>query len=781
MSDEKPQEQEEPKPKKQHDFGKVTKTPRFRISVAWILPLIAALAAGYMFWSQWDAEGEQIVIQFENAPGLQPGKTPLVYRGVQSGMVEDVRLDDTLQKAIVTVRLKKFANELASEGTLFWIERPTIGISQVSGLESIIEGNSIRAQIGQGPPAKRFTGLSSPPIVEEYEPGLSITLTAPDLMMLTRGASVFHRGAKVGSVEEMTFLEDGEPSLRLTIEHAYIDRVRSTSRFWAIAPVSMVLGPGGIQLQARGLDILAQGGIAFDDFGREGGSVENGTKFHLAQTEAQARASGPRIEIDFDDAGGLRKGATRVSYLGRPIGVVESLVTDRAEHRVRTFVRMQPGFEDLLTDTTSFVLVRPSITLEGVTGLETLLTGAYIDLRPGDREGTPTERFTGTAMDMNRWTLAAEDPNSLRLRLRPREETNLNRGAPIYFRGIEVGTVTEKTLDADGKPVLDVLILEEFRDRVASNARFWIVPAASLTAGSGNIRVDVPGVSALIQGGIAFEVLGAPEGGAKPGDEFNLFPDQMTARADSVPIRITFDSARGLVEGQTVLRYLGLDVGLVEKVIPINGQVQVVARLNHGYDHLRREGSRFTLVEPNLTMLQTYGVGALLSGVHIEVTPSPSGPLLTSFDGGTTAPVEDLTETGLEIRLVARQTRLEAEAPIYFRGILVGRVRKKQLSEDGRGVVLTAEIDRAYSGLIFENTKFWDAGALEGKFGWFSLRLQLDSIISAAGRVAFATPDQAGRGMPARPGQGFILYQKPEDEWLKWDPQLPRGNRPDSP
>jgi len=759
--------------KPKHDHGKVVTSPRFRISIAWFLPVLAALAAGYMFWSQWDARGETITITFDNAPGLQAGKTPLVYRGVPAGMVESIRLNETLQKAVVTVRLKKFANDLAREGALFWIERPTIGIGQVSGLESIIEGNSIRAQIGHGPPANRFEGLSAPPIVEEYEPGLSIVLTAPDVHMLARGASVFHRGAKVGSVEKASFREDGEPELQVRIEHEYIDTVRSSSRFWSIAPVSLLLGPGGIQVQARGLDILAQGGIAFDDFGEEGQAVEDGTKFHLAETHAQARGNGPRIEITFEEAGSIREGATHVRYLGLPIGIVDSISADLENHKVQAFVRMQPGYESLLTSTTRFVLVRPSVSLDGVSGLETLLTGAFIDLRPGDTAGENTESFTGNVMGADRWVHAEENPASLRLILRPRETNNLEPGAPIYFKGLRVGIVTDKTVDAEGDTVLEIVILEQYKDRVASNARFWAIPAASVTAGSGHVRLDIAGVAALVQGGIAFDVLGTPEGQAEAGATFTLFPDERTANADSPAVRIMFDTARGLVPGQTDLLYLGLRVGLVEDVIPIDGRVQVVARLNHEYDDLRREGSRFTLVEPNLSMIQTYGLQALLGGVHIEVTPSPTGPLRTSFEGGSTAPTEDLAETGLEIVLAARETHLEPEAPIYYRGILVGKIRKKELSQDGRGVLLTAEIDRAYAGLVYENTQFWDASTLDAQFGWFSVRVQLDNIIPAVGRVSFATPGEGRRGLPAFPGQGFILNQQPKDEWLRWDPVLP--------
>lgn len=769
MSDEAPEEQ--------IDHGETAKLPRFRISVAWILPIVAALAAGWMFWSQWSEEGHEIEIRFDNAPGLQVGKTPLVYRGVPSGSVTGIRLDQGLKQAVVTVRLKAFANNLAREGSQFWVERPTIGISQVTGLESIVEGNSIHVQLGDGPPARRFVGLAEPPVVEEYDPGLSVVLNAKNVLMIGRGASVYFRGARVGSVEETITQADGSPALRVTIEHAHVDSVRTSSRFWAIPAVSVRMGPGGISLDSKGLDILAQGGIAFDHFDRAGEAVDNGAPFELLATEALARASGEQIRIRFPDGNGLTAEETRVSYLGMPIGIVESVALDVAAGAVEASVRFEPGYEDLLKDSTAFVLVRPTISLNGISGLRTLITGTYIDCKPRPG-GEPSRQFLGKSMSHDEWEEAEEQRSGLRLKLRPSEPTGVTQGAPVFFRGIAVGVVSDKRLDVNGRSLVEVVILDEFRDQVAANARFWSIAAASVTAGPGVLEVDIEGLQTLVRGGIAFEVFGEPEGEVTDDSEFELFPNERNARANSVPIEIVFEAGRGLIPGRTELRYLGLPVGLVERVEATDGKVQVTARLNSGYDRLRRKGSRFTVVEPTLATLQAYGLDAILGGVFIEVIPAPDGPLATRFTGGANVQPEPIVEAGFEIQLVSRKTRIQPDAPIFYRGLRVGRVSRKTLTPDGRGVVLTAEIDRTYTGLLREGTCFWDSSTVEAKFGWIPLRIPLDQVISAAGRISFATPEGEAMGEPVRGGHAFPLHETPERVWLRWNPAIPVENRP---
>jgi hypothetical protein len=106
----------------QHDHGVISDSRKR--SVAWVLifPLIAAAATAWFLWTDYKSMGPEIEISFDEVPGIQAGKTPLVYRGVDAGTVSAVELDKNLNKVLVKVRLKEFAAGLASEETDFWVE-----------------------------------------------------------------------------------------------------------------------------------------------------------------------------------------------------------------------------------------------------------------------------------------------------------------------------------------------------------------------------------------------------------------------------------------------------------------------------------------------------------------------------------------------------------------------------------------------------------------------------------------------------------------------------------
>ena len=114
------------------------------------------------------------------------------------------------------------------------------------------------------------------------------------------------------------------------------------------------------------------------------------------------------------------------------------------------------------------------------------------------------------------------------------------------------------------------------------------------------------------------------------------------------------------------------------------------------------------------------------------------------------------------------------DAPVAYRGLIVGKVGRKTLSSDGSKVGLCVVIDRAYAGLIRENTKFWDAGGMKISMGFFWLNVQTMSLDALAhGGIAFATPDNASMGPRVRAGHEFELNPAPRREWLRWAPVLP--------
>jgi paraquat-inducible protein B len=756
------------------DQGEVVERSGLRVSWAWLFPLFAAGAAVWLFWSNWKSKGPEIEILFDSAPGLQAGKTPLIYRGVEAGKVTGVKLDGSLSKVVVTVRLKAFASALARETTDFWIDRPEISLEQVSGLDSIIQGNSIRARIGGGPPATRFEGLSKPPLTPLEAPSLVLKLQARDIPFVARGAPLYYHGVAVGAVKAKALDADGLPYLYVVVGEEFASTVRSNARFWCVSATSVQAGSGGLKLNIAGLAALLQGGVEFDVFGTPGNMVKAGAEFELFADEREARLSGPPVRISFDDGQGLLAGQTQLRYLGLPVGLVEEARPDPSSGKVEVVARLEPGYDILRSAGSVFSLVRPRISLEGVSGLETLVSGVYIECVPGPA-GERAEKFLGRTVTDTEWNDAQAENQGITVTLRAKEIPSIGKGALVFYRGIVVGKVKEKDVDKQNAPFLRVVIRKEFEQAVRRNARFWRLPATSVQAGPGILKVDVAGLDTLLQGGVEFDVFEKPGEAAVDGAQFELFANEHAARCSSPPIRISFENGHGLLAGQTQLRYLGVPVGLVEEIIPSNGKVQVVARLEPGYEILQREGTTFSLVRPRISLEGVSGLETLVSGVYIECVPGPKGKLVRNFVGRPFAGAR--WEGGLEVVVAASETGVRAGSPVYYRGVQVGTVERKTLSPDGRNVHLSVLIDQPYARLVRENTKFWDVSGFKASLGFLSIKLETETLESLArGGLAFATPDGYGMGPPAKRWHKFVLNKAPRPEWLRWMPSIPLAN-----
>jgi paraquat-inducible protein B len=455
-------------PETSGDHGEVLRQ-RGGLSWAWLFPLIALGAAGWMYWDHVNSMGPEIQIRFADAPGIEEGKTSLIYRGVVAGKVTDVNLNDALDEAVVHVRLEKFAAGLAVDTTSFWIEHAELSLHGATGLSSLIRGNSIRARKGTGKRRMRFTGEESSPVLDAEATAVNIRLESEQTDTLDRGAPVTFRGVRVGRVRQQSLSPEGKPFIDIEVEEGKSDLLKSSSRFWTVPAFSVTVGPGGIKLDLAGLDTLIQGAVAFDDFGVPGAPLEDGAVAQLLDGERMARACGTPINIAFVSGRGLRAGQTRMTYLGVVVGMVNEVRP--VDGRVQVTARLDPGFDFLRLAGAKFSIVEPQVSLQGISGLETIITGPVIDCLPGRGASFQTD-FTGhVPKEEDQVVEQSEAGRKFRLVSRG---TGTGQGASVLYRNLQVGIVLEKRLSTDGKNVeLIVGVQSEYAHLVRQNSVFW--------------------------------------------------------------------------------------------------------------------------------------------------------------------------------------------------------------------------------------------------------------------------------------------------------------------
>ena len=239
---------------------------RVRLSLVWIVPLVALLVGGALLVRTLLAVGPRIEIEFRNAESLEPGKTEVRYKEVVIGRVESVALRDDRTRVIATVQLDRSAAPIAVQDTGFWVVRPRVALAGVSGLGTLLSGAYIGVDAGTMTQArKQFIGLEVPPFVLRGEPGRSFVLRAPNLGSLDVGSPVLYRRAPVGRVVGFTLLPDeDELSVKVFIESPYDRLVTPQSRFWNASGVDLSVSASGLTLNTQSVATVIAGGVAFE-------------------------------------------------------------------------------------------------------------------------------------------------------------------------------------------------------------------------------------------------------------------------------------------------------------------------------------------------------------------------------------------------------------------------------------------------------------------------------------------------------------------------------------
>src|SRR5229473_2109398 len=237
---------------------------RHRVSAVWLLPVIAALAVGWLGWRTLSARGPSISITFASAEGLEAGRTKIKHNDVELGLIESLAPTSDLGQVIATARMSKFAERHLAEGTRFWIVRPRFSVEGISGLSTLVSGAYVELDPGQGSVTHRFTALEEPPVINANEPGVTYTLHATRLGSIAQSDPVYYRGLKVGQVLGHDLSDtDGSVTVRIFVRAPHNKLVRQGTRFWKASGVTVTAGSEGLKLQSESLLTLLSGGIEF--------------------------------------------------------------------------------------------------------------------------------------------------------------------------------------------------------------------------------------------------------------------------------------------------------------------------------------------------------------------------------------------------------------------------------------------------------------------------------------------------------------------------------------
>ena len=761
----------------------VAKTrPASNWSAIWVLPLIALIIGGWLGWRAYNETGIEIQVRFESGEGIQANKTEVVYKGMPVGKVKSLKLDDegSAKGVIASIEMNKDVEPYLRTSTRFWLVKPSVTLAGITGLETLVSGNYVAISPGEGEPVRKFKALAQEPPLSDAQPGLHLTIKADRLGSLNRGSPVFYKQIKVGQIKSYVLSEDQSTvELKVFIEPTYAKLVRKHTRFWNASGISIDANLSGVKVRSESLASIVAGGIAFatPENRKDSPPTDPSLPFRLYE-DFDAAAAGIRVKVKLSDFEGLQAGRTPVMYKGIQVGSLKALKVDPDLSGATAELTMDPLAEDYLVDGTQFWVVKPSISLAGITGLEALVKGNYIAVRPGDKGAAPQREFVARPKAP---PLDLRAPG-LHLVLFTENLGSLEVGSPVLYKQVKVGSVQSYQFSRTRKQlIIGVHIEKEYEDLVNASTRFWNASGITLTGGlTGGVQVKSESLQSLMAGGIAFETPEAKAPLQKRIPRFRLFANHDDATQKGEVITIKVDRADGLRTG-TPIRFKGLDVGKIEDV-DLSEDLQSVlltARISEVPERIARVGSQFWVVKPELGLIKTSNLETLVTGQYIEVLPAAKsqGPQ-KSFVALANPPEAVKREDGLSLVLsAARRGSLKAGVPVTYREITVGKVTGYELGQTADRVLIHILIEPKYAPLVRSGTRFWNTSGFDFDVGLFrgaTVRTEsLETMIQ--GGVAFATPDGERMGSPALPQQTFALFDKFEDEWLTWAPKISLG------
>jgi len=705
------------------------------LSGIWLLPLVAALVGGWMLYQNMLEKGVEISIIFNDAAGIKEGKTQIIYKGVRVGLVKTVHISPNLQQVKVMAEIQRSAEMALKTTAKFWLVKPKVSITEITGLDTIVSGNYIAFLPGKGRLQSEFVASDKPPILENDPQGLYINIVADHLGSISRGAKIYFREIPVGEVLDYE-LADSQKGviIKARIDERYTYLIKKSSRFWNASGLSIKAGLSGFSIQTESLAALLAGGIAFytpDTASID--TIKNGEQFKLYSDFDSAKV-GILVKISFETAVGLEEGVTEVKYDAFKIGIVKKLSYTKRGKRVIADVIFDPRAAELLKTETQFWLDKPKLSLTDFSGLSSLLQGNHIKMQAGS--GEDKRDFVA----LSKPPIMSAGDKSLHLILKADNLGALEYASPVLYKKVQVGQVHDFRLDKQGEYVLiDIYIMERYVHLVSEYSHFWNSSGVDVSLGTQGLAIKTGTMSSMLKGGIAFMT---PKKSSKKIHNHTLYP--LYSRFSEA--KEAGEMGYKLAKGEQQVRLITHELGSIEigshvyfKKIPVGKVVHyalsdkgetiiITLSIQKKYKHLLGANTHFwrnsgLKIKAGLSgvSVDMASINSLLNGgisfVNIKTETVNAKEKTDLAPYRLYDDKNQATETATQIKIHIELAKgIAVGTAIKYLGMDVGEVTHVELSPDNKFIIASAKLVGSAAKFARQGTQFWLISARLGLF-----------------------------------------------------------------
>jgi paraquat-inducible protein B len=470
------------------------------VSFIWILPVIILGVLAWIAYQSYMQKGTNITVIFKSAEGLKEGVTPLEYKGLQLGKVTNISMHDDLKSVKVNILVKKEASKyVASESSNFWIKKPTVSLTKISGLSTIISGHKIELsptfkteeEYANGAEKLSFIGLDTQPNDEFVDNGYYISLIANDKDNVEIGTPIFYNKYQIGEVVSKEFKYE-KVFLSIYIYDKFNYLVNQSSKFVINDALKVSYGASGLNIELGSLYSALVGGITVITPIKEGKKITSEEVYTLYAKKDDLRNK-EYFHINFEKANGIEENSA-IIYKGIEIGKIVEIALKDELLKTKAFV--YDDYKYLLTNNTKFFVEEPNISIGGVENLGNIVKGNFVSLVY--KEGSYKNIFSAVnKKDINK------NSSTLKLELYSDSLNSISEKSKIYYKNIEVGKVDSYSLTSDLQKVKILISIDDaYKNLINDHVLFYDMSSKLVEMKALDLNINYSGVEPLLNGAI---------------------------------------------------------------------------------------------------------------------------------------------------------------------------------------------------------------------------------------------------------------------------------------
>ena len=682
------------------------------VSFIWVLPLIILGVLGWIAYESYMKKGTNITVIFKSAEGLKEGVTPLEYKGLQLGKVTEISMPEDLKSVKVNILVKKeVAKYVANESSQFWIRKPTISLTKISGLSTLISGHKIELS----PKFKKeedynstneqlfFEGLDTQPNDEYEDNGYYISLIANDKDNVEIGTPIFYNKFQIGEIISKEFKYE-KVFLSAYIYDKFNYLVNQSSKFVINEALKVNYGASGLNIEVGSLYSALVGGVTVVTPNKDAKKIEKEEVYTLFAKKDDLRKK-EYFHINFEKANGIEENSA-IIYKGIEIGRI--LTVGLQNEILQTKAYVYDDYRYLLTKNTKFFVEEPTVSIEGVENLGNIVKGNFVSLVY--KEGTFNNIFKAIdKKDINK------NNRSIKLELYSDSLNSISEKSKIYYKNIEVGKVDSYSLTSNLQKVkIVVSIDDQYKDLINDHILFYDMSSKLVEMKALDLNINYSGVEPLLNGAIG--IVGEKRSEKLTKKEFKLYSSFKDVEKlkkvynTGITIDAFFDNDFEIKPNMAII-YKNQEIGFVKDIDFDDRRSTVRLFIYTSFQKYITKKSRF--YKKGIVNLK-----ASLSGVLFEVdnfTSLLEGSIHLDTDSPITynnyevfSSEDAMKNSSNSISLVFDDVEGVQEnfSQLTYKGVNVGKVTKVSLNKDQK-VEVKAIIYDDYASFAKEGTIYY--------------------------------------------------------------------------